>query len=100
MALVCARQGKTVPLDSAAMDAVTSIVINAPLSLRVREGIRVERVNLKRELDVLRRAVLSGKDFGDISVADHGCLHREQLVRWIDGSKYLNDSFDWNTTIV
>jgi hypothetical protein len=35
-----------------------------------------------------------------IPVADHGCLHREQLVRWIDGSKYLNDSFDWNTTIV
>jgi hypothetical protein len=47
------------------MDAVASIVINAPLSLRVREGIRVERVNLRRELDIFRRAVLSGKDFDD-----------------------------------
>jgi hypothetical protein len=37
--------------------------------------------DLRRELGVFRRAVLNGKDFGDIALADYGCLHREQLVR-------------------
>src|SRR5450631_1258799 len=50
-------------LIPAAVDAVASIVINAPLSLRVREGIRVATVNLKRELDVFRRAVLMERRF-------------------------------------
>jgi hypothetical protein len=100
LALAGARDGITVLLDPLAIGAVSSIVINAPLSLRVCQGIGVERVNLKRALGVLRRALLNRKEFGDISVADHPCLHREQLVRWIDGSKERNDSFDWNRAIV
>src|ERR1017187_2895694 len=82
-----ARYGITVLLDPLAMDAVTPIVIDGPFSLRVCKGIRMERVNLQRELDVLPQAVLTGKDFGDISLVDHRCLHREHLVRWIDGSQ-------------
>jgi hypothetical protein len=80
LAVAGARDGITLLLDPLAIDAVTSIVINTPFSLRVGRGIGVERVNLMRVNDVLRRAVLSRKEVSDISVADHRCLHPEQLV--------------------
>jgi hypothetical protein len=80
LAVAGARDGIAILLDPLAIDAVTSIVINTPFSLRVGRGIGVERVNLMRVNDVLRRAVLSRKEVSDISVADHRCLHSEQLV--------------------
>jgi hypothetical protein len=77
MSATTARSRSAALLDPLAIDAVTSIVIDAPLSLRVCKKIGVERVNLKLALGVPPRAVLNRKDFGDISLADHPCLHRE-----------------------
>ena len=60
----------------------------------------MERVNLQRELEVVRRAVLRGR----ISAIFLGLIIVASTVStwfgWIDGSKERNDSFDLNRSIV